>query len=149
MTGSQYFQVFGEPAGPLPHSDPLFKELGILKIEDIFKLNIANFVYLTLAHESPAIFTDWFFLSSLVHNHATRDNTDVVQGNFFDVGFVESTWTLHTSGSHLVNYGAKLIKVYGPVLWNSFPSYIHHSTSIKSFIFKLKTHLIENYSTEV
>ena len=104
-------------------------------------------IHLTLAHESPAIFTDWFILSRLVHNHATRDNADVVRDNFFDVGLVESTWTLHTPRSHLVNYGDKLIKVYGPRLWNSFPCSIHDSSSFKTFKYKLKKHLVTNCST--
>ena len=85
MTGHQYFQLYGELAGPLPHADPLFNELKILKIEDIFKLNIANFVYLTLSNESPPIFNSWFKYSNSIHTHATRVAAEVVQAEFFDV----------------------------------------------------------------
>ena len=115
LSGNQYFQVYREPAGPLPSSDPLFKDLEILKIFDIFKLNIANFVYLTLANESPQIFSDWFVHNHAIHNHITKSNAVITQDNFFDVGSVELTKTLHTRGSKLANYGSKLIKVFGPI----------------------------------
>ena len=45
LTGNKYFQIYGEDAAPLPRSEPLFKTLEILKFEDIFKINIAKFVY--------------------------------------------------------------------------------------------------------
>ena len=60
LTDSQYYRVYNEPAGSLPHSDPLFKKTGILKFGDIFKLNIAKFVYSTLCGDSPAVFSGWF-----------------------------------------------------------------------------------------
>lgn len=31
MTGNHNFQIYGEPAGPLPSAEPLYKELNILK----------------------------------------------------------------------------------------------------------------------
>ena len=60
LTGDKYFQIYGEEAAPLPRSEPLFKTLEILKFDDIFKVNIAKFVYTTLVHESPAVFWEWF-----------------------------------------------------------------------------------------
>ena len=59
LTGNKYFQLYGEEAAPLPRSEPLFKTLEILKFDDIFKVNIAKFVYLTLAHETPSVFGEW------------------------------------------------------------------------------------------
>ena len=55
MTGNQYFQIYGEPAGPLPSAEPLFKELNILKLQDVFDLNIAKFIY-SLSGLSPSFF---------------------------------------------------------------------------------------------
>ena len=58
MTGNQYFQIYGEPAGPLPSAEPLFKELRILNFRDTFDLNVAKFIYSTLSGLSPAVFSD-------------------------------------------------------------------------------------------
>ena len=62
LTGNKYFQVYGEEAAPLPRSEPLFKTLEILKFDDIFKLNIAKFVYSSLTHESPVVFWEWLVI---------------------------------------------------------------------------------------
>ena len=71
LSGKQYFQIYGQPAGPLPSSSPLYKELKILNLNDIYRFNIAKFVYQTLCGESPEIFSDWFKYTHLVHAHAT------------------------------------------------------------------------------
>ena len=42
LTGNQYFQIYGEVAGPLPPSQPLFSKLDILKFDDIFRFSILN-----------------------------------------------------------------------------------------------------------
>ena len=86
LTGNKYFQIYGEESAPLPRSEPLFKTLEILKFDDIFKTCVANFVYSTLAHETPAVFWEWFTYSHLIHNHATTSSTQVMRNNYFDVG---------------------------------------------------------------
>ena len=59
ITKSQYFA----------HTDPLFKNLGILKIEDLFKLNILKFYYQMKQHCLP------FDIStrSEIHSYDTRN----------------------------------------------------------------------------
>ena len=44
MSGNRWYQTYGNP-GPLTHSNPLFKSLGILKIYDIYKLSIGKFIF--------------------------------------------------------------------------------------------------------
>ena len=92
----------------------LGKTLEILKFDDIFKTCVANFVYSTLAHETPAVFWEWFTYSHLIHNHATTSSTQVMRNNYFDIGTVENTQFLFTKRAHLVNYGGKMFQVYGP-----------------------------------
>ena len=82
LTGNKYFQIYGEEAAPLPRSEPLFKTLEILKFDDIFKLNIAKFVYSSLTHESPVVFWEWFTYSHLIHNHATSSSTVASKSSF-------------------------------------------------------------------
>jgi hypothetical protein len=145
MSGVQYFQIYDQPPGPLPASEPLFKNLEILKINDIFKLNIGKFIYNTLANESPSIFSDWFIYNHLVHEHATRLNAAIIQQEHFDVGYAEPSKNLHTQRSNLVKYGYRKIQVYGPILWNSFPDELKDSPSIYAFNSRAKKYFLSLY----
>ena len=145
LTGNKYFQIYGEEPTPLPRSEPLFKTLEILKFEDIFKISIAKFIYSTLDRENPAVFWEWFTYSHLIHNHATSSSTHVIRSNYFDVGTVENTRFLFTKRSHLLNYGGKMIQVYGPILWNSLPKEIHDSPSLTTFKDNIKKYYLAQY----
>ena len=147
MSGKQYYQIYGEPAVPLPSADPLFKSLDILKFDDIFRLNIATFIFQTLDGESPSIFHDWFTYIHDVHSHATRSDREIIRDDYFDVGIEVPTTSLRPVRSHLLHYGDKLIKVNGPIIWNRLPHNIRESTSI--FIFKnhLKKYFLSQYTS--
>ena len=147
MAGVQYFQIYGQDPGPLPSSEPLYKKLEILKFEDIFNLNVANFVYSTLDFESPSIFHDWFLFQHEVHQHSTRMSTGVLQAQHFDVGVVEQTLKLHKQRFNN-NYGKKTIKVLGPNIWNSIPDHILKTSSFNCFKTTLKKHFIGQYGTD-
>ena len=109
MSGVQYFQIYGREPGPLPSSEPLYKNLEILKLEDIFKLNIAKFVYSTLTFHSPSNFHEWFSYDHENHSHSTRSSAEITRQEYFDVGVASQTYTLHTKGSHN-NHGKNMIK---------------------------------------
>ena len=145
LTGNQYFQIYGEQAGPLPSAEPLFKELKLLNFKDAFDLNVAKFIYLTLAGQSPAIFNDWFSYTNNIHSHATTSSVTITRNQYFDAGTAEPTHNLFTKNSNLVKYGGKMIRVYGPKLWNSIPSVIQNSPSLSTFKIKLKNHFIDRY----
>ena len=145
MTGNQYFQIHGEAAGPLPTADPLFKELKILKFQDVFKLNIAKFVYSTINYESPSVFSEWFTFTHNVHSYATTSSTTVNRENYFEVGTTHSTKTLFSRNSNLAKYGAKMIRVSGPNLWNTLPKYIQEAPSASTFKIYLKKYFIQLY----
>ena len=138
LSGKQYFQIHGEPYGPLPASDPLFKTLEILKLYDIFQLNIVKFVYETLTYESPSNFWEWFTYSHEVHSYATTSSTVINCVNYFDVGTVEPTLALRADKCKLVKFGGRLMKVMGPKFWNNLPSDIKESSSVVVFKKKLK-----------
>ena len=55
------------------HSDPLFKELNLLKLPDIINLNNILFVHNVLNNNAPIIFNDYFKFM-LQHNHNTVNN---------------------------------------------------------------------------
>ena len=133
LSGVQYFQIYGQEPGPLPSSEPLYKKLEILKIYDIFELSISNFIFSTLTFDSPAIFDEWFRYDHEVHDHTTRASTEVIRQNYFDVGYVQPTYTLHTKGA-INEYGRKMIQVSGPLIWNRIPDDIQKAGSLPTFM---------------
>ena len=132
--------------GPLVSTNPLFKDLQILKVHDVFKLHVAKFIFSCLSFITPSIFFNWFILNHTLHNYNTVSNINVIMKNYFEIDHVVETNTLHVRGSRLVNYGAKLLKVAGPILWNSLPSDIRNSLSINSFKYSVKKYLIDQYT---
>ena len=135
-------------SGPLPSAEPLYKELNILKFHDIFDLNVAKFIYSTLSGLSPEIFSNWFTYTNTVHSHATTSSVTINQTTYFDIGTTEPNKTLFTKNSNLVKYGARMISVYGPTLWNRIPKKIQESSSVATFKIQLKKHLINQYNSD-
>ena len=101
-------------------------------------------MYSTLTSDSPAIFDNWFQYAHEIHDHTTRASTDVIRENYFDVGHVEQSFTLHTKGSTNI-YGRKMIQVSGPVIWNRIPEDIQKAGSIFTFKKNLKLHIFDQY----
>ena len=133
-------------ARPLASSTPLFKELKILKLQDVYNLHVATFIYSCLSLATPSIFFDWFIINNSMHSHATTTNTIITQEHYFDVGEASSTNCLHNRYSRLVTYGGKLLKVVGPIVWNSLPPYVRDSPSLFSFKLELKNYLLNQYN---
>ena len=127
---------------------PLFKKTEILKLEDIYKLNIAKFVYMTLCGECPSIFSDWFVYISDIHSYATTSSSTISKTHYFDTGTEFPTFSLYTPKSKLVNYGDKLIKVSGPNIWNSLPTYIQEASSIHTFKNHIRKYFLEKYNEQ-
>ena len=142
---------FPQMRGPLNPSDPIFVELGILKVQDVFKLQVSKFIYECLSFKSPRIFWDWFIPNHSVHSYNTTSNTNIKVNNRFEfkVESISESNILHTQCSKLANYGAKQLKVAGPFLWNSFPAHIRNANSIFTFKSSLKKFFIEQYNTDL
>ena len=132
-------------SGSLVHCDPIFKELKLLKVKDIFKFHVAKFIYSALSFDTPSIFFDWFRTNHTVHNYNTISNTNINMKNYFEINNVSKTNILHTQGSKLINYGGKMMKVEGPLLWNNLSPDIRNSESVYIFKYSLKNYLIGQY----
>ena len=148
LSGTKYFQIHGESYGPLPSSEPLFKNLKLLKLSDIFQLNVAKFVFETLLFESPQNFWNWFTYCHNTHSYATSSASVIECTDYFDIGTVVSTHTLRVQKSKLVKFGGRLIKVMGPLIWNKLPNDIQDATSVNSFKDKVKSFYISQYSPD-
>ena len=66
--------------------------------------------------------------------------------NLFKIENVEKTNNLHNVGGRLDNYGAKLLKVLGPKIWNNIPLEIRKSKNIFLFKLRLKMYFINEYA---
>lgn len=133
-------KTFYETRGPLPHSAPMFKELGFLRIMDIFKLQLFRFIYDCLNGLSPAQFRSWFKLLTDVHNYATRSNA-VIEVNTEAI----QTLKLFVPQARTTHYGLKSINVYGPKKWNEIPNNILTIKSRIGFTKALKKHFLQLY----
>ena len=125
-----------------PSSDPLFFKLEILKIQDLFKLKIAKFIYKCLNKNTPINFQNWFTLATQTHNYNTRSKF-IVSDQLVNTKhlFIQIARTLH--------YGLKQIKVQGAKIWNDLPPYTRIITSLGSFNTKLYRHLVEKYKSNI
>ena len=54
------------------HTDPLFKNLKILNLENIYKLQIGKFMYQYRSGLLPYSFNDMFSVTHQVHSYGTR-----------------------------------------------------------------------------
>ena len=131
--------------GPRNPSNPCFVALEILKIHDVFKLQIAKFIFNCLLFNTPSNFWNWFTPSHKIHSCNTTSGTTIIMNADFEVKSVSGKNTLHTQCSKLVNYGAKMLKVSGPSLWNSLPDYIRNCTSIFTLKKILKSFFLNQY----
>jgi hypothetical protein len=113
----------------LAHTDPLFTSLKTLKIYDIYKHQLAIFMYQHHNNMLPNHLIDETFFNTAypVHNYETRHaNTQYIKPT-------NTVLASNTSASQ------------GPLLWNNIPTIIKTSPSLASFKAKLKKRLIECY----
>ena len=120
--------TFPDVPGPLAHSPPLFQQLKIVTIYDIFKIQVAKFVFESINDLGPAQSVIKYNLASDIHHHGTRYKE---RGNF------------HKNYSRTVKYGSKAIKNRGIVIWDSLPA--RECRSKKSLITNYKKLLLEEY----
>ena len=124
-----------QPDFSFPSADPLFYKLDFLKVHDIFKLKIANFIFSCLNKLNPPNFHSWFKLTSQTHNHNTRSK-------FIDIDNMRTSNNLFISTARTTHYGLKSLKVQGSKIWNAIPPLIRIKTSPKSFTKELKNYLM-------
>ena len=133
-------------SGPLVSTNPIFKKLEILKVEDVFNFHILKFIYMCLNQSTPQNFHSWFIPNYNIHSYNTVSNTTINMRNYFEIENVETTNNIHIERGRLVNYGAKLLKVLGPNLWNSVPLKIRNAENIFLFKKNLKLYYVNKYN---
>ena len=107
------------------HSSPLFKQLNILKLYDLYQVQVAKYMFsmtkgtLPLAHHIT--------LNTDIHTHDTRNKNNP-----------------HIAQRRTV-IAYKNLRHKGPAIWYSIPSEIRIKNTFKSFNNNLKKYFINNY----
>ena len=103
---------------------PIFNDLKLLKLSEIFELRLLVFVFDSVNRTSPSCFHDFFLFNSSVHQYATR------QARKGD---------LYMSQKNSLQYGLRSLRYLGAKLWNALPADIRNAPSKFSFKSKLKS----------
>ena len=158
----------------LCHSLPIFLKLEFLKISDIYKTQISNFIYDCLNGYAPFQFISWFNLNTTIHDHHTtttitnnlnttihdHHTTTTITNNLNTTihdHHTRSNVQLQTNNvintnnpfipfARTTHYGKNSIKVVGPKIWNEIPDNIRAIKSKKGFLYKLKQYYIAKYN---
>ena len=113
----------------LSHTLPIFKDLKILRLCEIFELRLLTFVYESVKKISPLCFHNFFTFNASIHQYQTRQ---------------ACRSDLYLTQKKSLQYGLKSIKYVGCKLWNDLPLVIRNSPTKVSFKSKLKSHLLNH-----
>ena len=105
------------------HTDPIFKELNILKFHDLFKLNCSVFMYKYCHGLQPLTFKDMF--TPCNNNDRTGD------------------YKLKLCKTHFLD---RFPSVFLPKYWNENSQNIKHAMSLKSLKSQINTYYINHYN---
>ena len=109
------------------HTDPLFFENKILKIHDLYRHNLGQFMYKLNNNLLPSVFNDIFCKNMSIHRYPTR------QSNEFHLPLTRTIFT------------KSVFTFTGPKLWNNLNSATKDAPSLYSFKKRLKTFLLASY----
>ena len=109
---------------PRTPTNRLHTDLKILKVNDIFEVNLLTFVRKCLYKECPSLFNDYFTYQQ--HNYNVRNPK------------------LHVPRSR-INLATNSVRIKGAVLWNALDSSVKSKANLKCFKGILKKHYIGRY----
>ena len=107
-------------------STPIFSDLKILKLYDLFDFKLLTFVYESVNKISPSFFHNFFETLTTVHHYNTRQ---ALKGDIF------------MTRENTLQYGLRCVRYAGAKSWNSIPDVIRQSPSVSNFRRKLKFHI--------
>jgi len=113
------------------HVTPLYHQSNLLKIKDIYHLEITKLMHCLHDGKLPQTFGDYFVPVTWVHTHLTRKAT---HGKYF----------LHSISSE---HGERSIRYHGPKIWDSVDITLQRLSSIL-FRKRYRAHLIAQYAEE-
>jgi hypothetical protein len=109
------------------HTDPLFIELKLLKLEDLQKLKLSKYMFALNKGLLPSPLTNMIAMNRDVHTHNTRNYLHVEQ---------RRTRLASNSLRHM-----------GPLVWYKTPLIVRESHTANSFTRKYKRHVLQCYTS--
>jgi len=109
------------------HTNPLFHSKKILKVKDVYKLQVAVFMYKNDKSTLPTSLSNIFTLNRDFHNYNTRHRNDPVVPK------------------HNIDICTRSIAHMGPVIWSELPNEIKMKPTLNSFKRRYKNLLIDQY----
>ena len=110
----------------LAHTAPLYKEINLLKLDEIYQYMTLLFMYKYHNKMLPKAFNDMFILNSSIHSYGTR------QLHHYNLPYCRTNLTKQT------------IKFTGPAIWNSLPDSFHRIPMFNSFKMSVKRFILNN-----
>ena len=117
-----------EHADPRAHADPLFFAQKILKVKDIYLLQLGIFMYQYYSNGLPNSFQSMFTTNRQIHSYDTRQSSKV------HIPYCRTS------------QAQKFISYQGPIFWNSLSTGLRNLQSRALFKKKLKSILLDAYS---
>jgi len=109
------------------HTEPLFRELKILKLDDIYKLKLNKFMFSLNSGLLPSPLSNMIISNRDVHVHYTRNRNNP---------HIEQRQTKRASN---------MLKHLGPTIWYQTPNNIKISRTIYSFTKRYKKMVLDRY----
>ncbi len=110
------------------HTNPLFKHLNILKLNDIYELKTAKFMYALNNGSLPMALINMFITNKNIHTHNTRNRHNP-----------------HIT-MRRTNTASNTIRHKGPSVWYCIPENIKSKRTIKSFTRNLRSVMLRKYA---
>jgi len=110
------------------HTAPLFKDLNLLRIYDMYTYYLCIFMFKYSINQLPSLFKDYFIKRSNVHNLNTRKNND------------------YQLTRNKTTFSSKGIRSTGPKYWNQLNTDIKNVKTINTFKLKLKSNILSSYT---
>ena len=106
------------------HSKPLFRQLGLLSVYDIFRFQLAMFMYRCINNILPFNKSFNFVANDALYQHETRNRSNL----------------------HVVYCRTKCrwltVQIQGPKIWNSLPRYLRDIPSFIPFKIQIKKYIL-------
>ena len=99
----------------IAHTDPIFKQLGLLKLDEIYRIEVAKFMYEHDKHSLPESLTNLFTAVDSIHNYSTRQSGHLRKFNA------------------RTNIAVQSILNKGPLIWNQLDDNIKMKQTLQSF----------------
>ena len=125
-------------ANRMYHTEPRQKKLGLLKLEDLYKLQVNCFTYDCLKGQAPQNFRSLFEWKRDCGSASTRSHAD----NPYDIRLRNNNVSSGPVGKASFSHVA-------PIFWNNLPNDLKTCASKAEFKRRVKKHLLEPYSTVI